>query len=110
MGRGVGVLLRAFGGMRRTSDVFELGCGLGHLAFALRYFLRGGTYHGLEIVCDKVEWLQATFTPRHSRSRFSWADLHNTHYNPTGTRMWSGTHERWYDSQDMLVLRPVTEA
>ena len=40
------VLLRAFGGLRITSDVLEIGCGLGRIAFPLRYVLRDGTYRG----------------------------------------------------------------
>jgi SAM-dependent methyltransferase len=55
------VLLRAFGGLRVTSDVLEIGCGLGRIAFPLRFFLRKGTYRGFDISRQKIDFLQRPF-------------------------------------------------
>jgi SAM-dependent methyltransferase len=78
------VLLRVYGHVGARSRILEVGCGLGRIAFPLRYVLTDGSYEGFEVVRDKVAWLEATFTPAHPTFRFTWADLHNTHYNPGG--------------------------
>jgi len=79
------VVLRVYGGMTRRSDVLEIGCGLGRIAYALRPMLSpNGSYRGFDIVRNKIEFLQQRFTPAHPSFRFDWADVHNTTYNPTG--------------------------
>jgi peptidoglycan/xylan/chitin deacetylase (PgdA/CDA1 family)/ubiquinone/menaquinone biosynthesis C-methylase UbiE len=81
-------LLRVYGGLARNSSVLEIGCGLGRIAFALRYLLSpGGTYDGFEVVKEKVEFLEKNFIPRYPNFRFVWADVKNTHYNPTGATL-----------------------
>lgn len=77
-------LLRAHGAMTPTSDVLEIGCGLGRIAFAIRYLLREGTYTGFEIVRRKVEFLERTFHRAHPNFAFKWADVRNSYYNPDG--------------------------
>jgi SAM-dependent methyltransferase len=78
------VLLRALAGAGRDSAVLEIGCGLGRIAFSLRYYLDQGSYDGFEIVPAKVEFLQRHFAPAHANFHFAWANVHNTHYNPGG--------------------------
>jgi SAM-dependent methyltransferase len=78
------VLLRAYAGMGRKSRVLEIGCGLGRIAFSLRYFLDGGSYEGFEIVKAKIAFLKDAFEPVHPQFRFTWADVQNSHYNPHG--------------------------
>ncbi len=79
------MLLRVYGGMSSTSSVLEIGCGLGRIAFALRGVLsRDGSYAGFEIVPEKIGFLQQTFQRAYSNFEFTWADVHNTYYNPTG--------------------------
>jgi SAM-dependent methyltransferase len=81
------VVLRMLGGLGSRSSVLEIGCGLGRIAFPLRYVLGPeGRYEGFEIAREKVEFLQGAFTPRHPRFRFTWADVHNTYYNREGSR------------------------
>ena len=71
--------------MGRGSAVLEIGCGLGRIAFPLRYVLEGsGSYDGFEIVREKVEFLTSVFTPAHPNFRFVWANVRNTYYNPDG--------------------------
>ncbi len=80
------MLLRIYGQIRRDSQVLEVGCGLGRVAFPLRYVLsREGAFHGLEICREKVEFLQQTFPKAHPNFHFQHADIHNTFYNPGGT-------------------------
>ena len=78
------VMLRAYAGAGRTSAVLEIGCGLGRIAFSLRYLLDRGRYDGFEIVRRKIDFLKSTFEPVHPNFRFTWADVHNSHYNPAG--------------------------
>lgn len=77
-------LLRAHGALTSSSDVLEIGCGLGRIAFAIRYLLRNGRYTGFEIVRRKVEFLARTFHRAHPHFDFRWADVHNSYYNPEG--------------------------
>jgi SAM-dependent methyltransferase len=78
------MLVRAYGGMNGRSRVMEIGCGLGRIAFALKYLLVEGHYTGFEIVREKIDFLQRTFTPAHPRFTFVHADVSNTYYNPQG--------------------------
>jgi SAM-dependent methyltransferase len=79
------VLLRALAGLACTSAVLEIGCGLGRIAFPLRYVLdETGTYDGFEIVGEKVEFLESTFARAYPNFRFVRAIVRNTHYNPHG--------------------------
>ena len=79
------MLLRVYGCLTRKSNVLEIGCGLGRIAFPLRYVLSAeGSYDGFEICKPKVEFLESTFHKKYPHFRFVWANVHNTYYNPTG--------------------------
>ena len=79
------MLLRLHGTLHPAARVMEIGCGLGRIAFPLRYLLgRDGRYTGFEIVREKIDFLQRTFTPAHPNFRFVHADVRNTYYNPAG--------------------------
>lgn len=101
------VLARVYAGLCGPSRVLEIGCGLGRVAFPLRYVLgEGGSYDGFEISHDKVDWLQRTFTPAWPAFRFAWADVRNTHYNPGG-RTAAAEYEFPYEDDSFdLVLAP----
>lgn len=80
------MLLRIYGRIRRESAVLEIGCGLGRIAFPLRYVLSArGTYDGFEICEPKIRFLNEAFAPRHPNFHFKWADIKNTWYNPKGS-------------------------
>ncbi len=79
------MLLQIYGKINRNSHVLEIGCGLGRIAFPLRYILSSiGTYDGFEICQEKVDFLQKTFQPTYPNFHFIWANIHNTFYNPQG--------------------------
>jgi SAM-dependent methyltransferase len=79
------MLLRIYGRITRSSSVLEIGCGLGRVAFPLRYLLAAsGSYDGFEICEKKVRFLQGSFQRAYPNFRFTWADIHNTYYNPNG--------------------------
>jgi SAM-dependent methyltransferase len=80
------VFLRAYGGVGGSSRVLEIGCGLGRIAYPLRIVIGpDGGYDGFEICRWKVDHLDRTFTPAHPNFRFTWADVRNTFYNPSGS-------------------------
>lgn len=80
------MLLRIFGKITPFSDVLEIGCGLGRIAFPLRYILSSeGSYSGFEITKEKVDFLREYFHRAHKNFHFTWADIHNTYYNSKGT-------------------------
>jgi SAM-dependent methyltransferase len=79
------MLLRIYGHVTRSSSVLEIGCGLGRIAFPLRYILSAdGSYDGFEICQNKVVFLERTFHRAYPHFRFVWANIHNTYYNPHG--------------------------
>ena len=78
-------ILRIFGGLTRHSNVLEVGCGLGRIAYALRFILTPlGTYHGFDIVPQKIAFLEHSFASAYPNFHFQLADVHNTTYNPSG--------------------------
>jgi tRNA1(Val) A37 N6-methylase TrmN6 len=60
------MLLQIYGRITRNSSVLEIGCGLGRIAFPLRYLLSlEGSYDGFEICENKVRFLEQTFHQAH---------------------------------------------
>jgi SAM-dependent methyltransferase len=98
------VLLRALAGLRRETAILEIGCGLGRIAFALRYLVDQGSYHGFEIVRPKVEFLDRSFPARHPNFHFTWANVHNTHYNPGGVEQAASYTFPYDDSRFDIVF------
>ncbi len=79
------MLLRVYGHITRNSSILEIGCGLGRVAFPLRYVLSAnGSYDGFEIGKYKIDFLERTFHRKYPHFRFIWANIHNTYYNPHG--------------------------
>jgi SAM-dependent methyltransferase len=80
------MLLRVYGHLGPTDAVLEIGCGLGRIAFPLRYLLSSaGSYTGFDITAAKIEFLARAFTPAYPNFRFRLADVYNSYYNPTGS-------------------------
>src|SRR3954451_11469379 len=69
------MILRMYGAMKTDSAILEIGCGLGRIAFALRYILRNGSYEGFDIVQEKIDFLERHFHPAHSNFRFIYANI-----------------------------------
>jgi SAM-dependent methyltransferase len=78
------MVLKFYGGLKMTSRVLEVGCGLGRIAFPLRYQLLAGAYEGFDICAFKIEFLRKHFARKYPTFHFQHADIHNTEYNPTG--------------------------
>ena len=75
----------SFGGLLPDHRVLDLGCGVGRMAVPLTRFLSPrGSYEGLDIVREGIEWCQGAITPRFPRFKFQVADVYNRYYNPHG--------------------------
>lgn len=98
------ILLRIYGDVNGKSQILEIGCGLGRIAFPLRYLLTTGTYHGFEICRFKIDFLQKEFTKAFPKFHFKWVDIHNTYYNPQGTLQAQTFQFPYADNQFDLVF------
>ena len=70
-------------GLRPEHRVLDIGSGIGNLAVGLIGYLRG-TYDGIEVHREAVDWCRQAITPRHPTFRFHHADLASGAYNPDG--------------------------
>lgn len=63
-----------------TSNVLDMGCGLGRVAHTLPEFLTEGVYTGIDITKSSIDWCAEKYAP-FKNFRFVHADLSNSHYN-----------------------------
>jgi len=65
--------------------VFDLGCQLGRMAIPFSKFLnKNGTYDGLDIIKESIEWCKLHITTKYPNFHFTLADVYNSWYNPVG--------------------------
>jgi ubiquinone/menaquinone biosynthesis C-methylase UbiE len=96
-------------GMTPSSHVLDMGCGVGKLAIAMMHFLdENGSYEGLDIVPDAIEWCTKHIVGPHSNVNFTVADVYNKEYNPKG-RMQPAHYQFPYDDEtfDVVALYSV---
>lgn len=60
--------------------LLDIGCGYGRLAYGLLGNGFQGTYVGLDILPDRIQFLQSQFTPANPRYRFHLLDIRNDEY------------------------------
>lgn len=75
--------LRHFG-LAPSSRIFEIGCGVGRLAYELAPVLAGGSYVGVDISPKAIGWLNEHYAPRLRAFRFDLLDIRNPRYRPRG--------------------------
>ncbi len=72
-------------GLQPEHRVLDLGCGIGRMAVPLTGFLSAqGSYEGIDIVPQGIDWCTSHITSKYPRFRFQLADVFNKKYNPTG--------------------------
>ena len=73
-------------GLQSSSQVLEIGCGVGWLAYNLAYRLTdGGGYAGLDVSEVIISWLNENYASRLPNFRFDLLDVKNARYRPKGT-------------------------
>jgi SAM-dependent methyltransferase len=73
-------------GLRSSSQVLEIGCGVGWLAYGLASRLTAaGGYAGLEISELVINWLNDNYASRLPNFRFDLLDVKNARYRPKGS-------------------------
>lgn len=78
-------LFQELGGLNPEARVLDVGSGIGRMAIPLIPFLKGaGSYDGIEIVRDGVDWCAGNISPKHPRFKFHWVNVYNLEYNPQG--------------------------
>jgi len=77
--------LEKFGGLKRCSEILEIGCGCGRNAFALaRNGYAGSRYVGMDIEQVSLEACQRNEALLRKGFRFELMDIQNDEYNPNG--------------------------
>jgi SAM-dependent methyltransferase len=95
--------------LNASSHVLDVGCGFGRLATGLvRCFDERGSYTGLDIVGEAIEWCKANITAAHPNCSFVHADVFNAEYNPRG-RASADTYRFPFEDEsfDIVVLSSV---
>jgi SAM-dependent methyltransferase len=71
-------------GLRPSSHVLEIGCGVGRLAYELASFLDAdGRYSGFDISPKAIGWCNEHYAPLLPNFRFDLVDVRNARYRPT---------------------------
>lgn len=74
------------GELRPGNRILDIGCGSGRVAIALiDYISREGSYDGIDIRADEIDWLNRNIAVKKPNFRFHHSDLLNKFYNPSGT-------------------------
>lgn len=92
-------------GLEPTSDVVDVGCGIGRIARPLAAYLTTGDYAGFDVNDTAIRWCRGHYP---QRFRFDVADLHNARYHPSGNH--SARDYRFPyddDSFDVAVMASV---
>ncbi len=72
-------------GFQPTSQVLEIGCGVGWLAYDLASQLTdAGSYAGVDVSGPAIEWLDANYASRLPNFRFDLLDVKSKSYRPKG--------------------------
>jgi ubiquinone/menaquinone biosynthesis C-methylase UbiE len=72
------------GGLRPTHRVLDVGSGIGRMARGLTKYLASGSYEGIDIVPQGIDWCRRNVSQRYPHFRFHLADVRNLMYNPRG--------------------------
>jgi SAM-dependent methyltransferase len=83
-GAGTVVDLLSDGYLTRDARVVDIGCGCGRFPHALARYGFRGSYDGIDVDAEMVQWCRSHFPG--DKYRFHVADVFSTVYNPTGKR------------------------
>ncbi|MGH6859375.1 MAG: class I SAM-dependent methyltransferase [Phyllobacterium sp.] len=74
------------GGLRKTSRVLDIGCGIGRMAVPLTQYLdvSNGRYCGIDPVAGGINWCQQKISSVYPNFEFRHVDIAHNLYNPKG--------------------------
>lgn len=73
------------GGLKTTDLILDVGCGIGRMAVPLtKYLSQEGSYEGIDIVAEGIDWCTKKITSKYSNFRFQLADVYSERYHPIG--------------------------
>lgn len=76
-------------GLTQNSAILDIGSGQGRLAIGLlQRFKNFRDYHGIDVHKPSVEWCQRWITRWNPQFVFTYVDIANDRYNPTGASKW----------------------
>lgn len=78
------VYLREHCGLRPSSRVLDVGCGIGRMAVPMIPFLKDGTYDGVDVAAPDIRWCRRHISRRYPNFTFHHADVHHREHNPGG--------------------------
>jgi SAM-dependent methyltransferase len=111
MAIGIGHLqeLREMAGIAPEHHVLDIGCGPGRTAVPLTTYLTAeGGYEGFDVSEGAIRWATEEITSRYPNFRFTYADVFNGGYNPTGAIKPTDYTFPWAsDRFDVVVLYSV---
>lgn len=70
--------------LQPRSCVLDVGCGMGKFAVALTKYLEDGEYCGLDNMKNSIEFCEKNISTRYHNFKFTYADIFNAYYNPSG--------------------------
>ncbi len=76
-------LLRHFG-LSSSTNLLEIGCGVGRLVYELADAMNEGSYEGFDIAPTAIEWLDQNYAPVLENFHFQLVKAENRRYNPRG--------------------------
>lgn len=71
-------------GLKPADKILDVGCGIGRMAVPLTRYVKEGSYEGIDIVSDGIDWCTKKITPKFPAFKFQQADVHSERYNPKG--------------------------
>ena len=73
------------GGLRGEDRIIDIGSGVGRAAIPLTAYLSsGGSYTGVDMWRDGVDWCAKTITARYPTFTFRHLEVHHAEFNPSG--------------------------
>lgn len=72
------------GALTPQDRVLDIGSGIGRMALPLTQYLETGTYDGIDVAAEGVDWCAANISPHYGNFRFHHLDLAHPLYNPSG--------------------------
>jgi len=97
------------GELKPNHRVLDIGCSIGRIALPLtKYLSKEGSYDGIDIVPDAINWCKKHISPKYNNFNFELADIFNKRYNPGG-KLSSANYKLPYEDEyfDFIILLSV---